>query len=347
MRRRDYWKREDCMHFSRKEKTMLNMLLKNGRTFNTSIAKRLKISSQLTGRIRRKLEKEGIIKEYSINLNNRFLGLQTFALVLFNIEGSYEKILEAKNLISFYRVISNSTTHIGLYGFRNLKEYEDYFTSFIEYLDGIKIINSHVFSINSILKYSPKNLFWDAIKGFEGQTSSQFRSFNKRSYQRKRIKDLSNSEKEVLKSLIKNTKSSCKKISSNLNIKITRNGVNKIKSRLEDKRIIQGYDIKLDYEKLGINVLAFIFVTPLPEILKYQEEMTKKCRKLPMVIGCFRLNEETALFCGFKNLNELENYCFHLKTDYFDRLKVKSIRIISPRGVIKESFDDLYLSLLV
>jgi DNA-binding Lrp family transcriptional regulator len=82
----DNSKKEGTIYLNRKEKIMLNMLLRNGRTFNTHIAKRLKITSQVTGRMRRKLEKEGVIRGYSTKLDLQYLGVKTFALALFNME---------------------------------------------------------------------------------------------------------------------------------------------------------------------------------------------------------------------------------------------------------------------
>jgi hypothetical protein len=53
------------------------------------------------------------------------------------------------------------------------------------------------------------------------------------------------------------------------------------------------------------------------------------------------------LLSGFKNLSELENYCDNkLKTIYREFINVKDVLIFSPKGIIKESFADLYLSLL-
>ena len=81
-------------------------------------------------------------------------------------------------------------------------------------------------------------------------------------------------------------------------------------------------------------------------MFKFQSDLIRRCHNSKYVIGCYRLNEETALFCGFKNLNELENYSNLIREQYNEIVKIKQIHIISPKGVIKESFDDLYLSLL-
>jgi len=330
-------------YLSKKEKIMLLDLLRNGRAFNTDIARKLKISSQAAGRMRRDLEKDGKIKGYSIKLNHDYLGIRTFVLALFNIEASNENKVMPSNLVGLYKVIANSITHIGLYAFKSLAEADQYFNSLIEHKDKIKVIEVCIFPIEGVIKHCPRNLFHNAIQEFDGKgicRSAEFPAM------KSNWKHLHENEKEIIKQLIKQSNISCKRISSKLNKSISRSGVNRIKSKLENCGIIKRYNILLDYEKLGINVLAFIFVSPEPEVFKMHEELVRQCNKSKYIIGCYRFNEEVALFCGFKNLNELENYSNHIREDYNNLFKIKHIHIVSPRGVIKESFNDLYYALL-
>ena len=262
---------------------------------------------------------------------------------MFNIEGSYEDKIKSDNLVSLYKVIANSITHIGLYAFTSLAESNQYFSSLIEHKDKIKVVDSYVFPIEGLIKHCPRNVFYNAIQEFESKGSCRPLEF---SALKSHWKPLHESEKDVIRQLIKQSNISCKKISSNLNKRISRSGTNRIKIKLENCGIIKRYNVNLDYEKLGVNVLAFIFVSPEPDVFKMQDELTKQCHKSKYVVGCYRLNEEIALFCGFKNLNELENYSNHIREDYNNLFKIKHIHIISPKGVIKESFDDLYLKLL-
>lgn len=330
-------------YLSRKERIILLNLLKNGRTFNTEIARKLKISSQVAGRIRRSLEKEGKIEGYSVELNKNYLGIYTFVLVLFNVENNDDSKIKTDNLINLYRVIANSITHIGLYAFRNLVESDQFFNSLIEFKDNIRIIDTFIFPAEGVIKHCSRNLFYNAIYEFEGKGYCKPLEF---CASKNRWRPLSENEKEVIMQLIKQSNISCKKISSNLNKKVSRSCVNRIRIKMQNRGIITSYKVKLGYEKLGVNVLAFIFVSPEPEIFKIQEELIKKCQKSKYIIGCYRLNEETALFCGFKSLNELEDYSNRIRGEYKDLIKIKHVHIISPKGVIKESFDDLYLSIL-
>lgn len=344
MKYKNNLKKEGAVHLSKKEKIMLNMLLRNGRTFNTAIARKLKISSQVTGRIRRKLERNGVIRGYSIELNNQFLGVRTLVLARINMDGRHEEKLMTKNLVGLYKVLGNSATHIAVYGFIDLKESDDYFHSIVEHSENIKIIDTCALPLEGLIKHSPKNLFYNALRGFDGCGSYHDYPKNKN---RIRLKKLTFSEKNVLISLVKNSNVSCKKMSSSLpGLNLTSAGAYMVKNRLEDQNIIKRYNINLDYEKLGVNIFAFIFLIPKPESLKQEDILIKKCRDSLNVIDCYRLNEEVAMFCGFRNLNELEDYCDGIRDKFSDFVQIKNVFIISPRGIIKESFDDLYLSLL-
>ena len=57
------------MKFTKNEKKVLRLLLKDGRTLNTKIAERLTISKQAVGKIRKKLENQGVINSYSVKLD--------------------------------------------------------------------------------------------------------------------------------------------------------------------------------------------------------------------------------------------------------------------------------------
>ena len=338
-------KEVSCSLLTRKEKTMLMMLLRNGREFNTQIAMKLNITSQVTGRIRKCLEKDGVIKGYSIELDHKYLGVRTFVLALFNLKGSCEEKLMSKNLINFYKVIANSITHIGLYAFKNLKESDKFFNSLVGCSDNLKIINTYVFPVEGLIKQSSKNLFYNALRSFDNGGSFRALRFSNNN-SKKEFLEITSVERDILKSLVKKSNLSPKKISSNNSLKISRSKVNRTKNKLEKRGIIRSYDVELDYEKLDINVLTFIFVKPKPEIIKKQAVYIQQCHNSKNVISCYRLNEETAMLCGFRNLNDLENYFNMLRSQYQDLIEIKDVHIVSPKGVIKESFDDLYLSLL-
>ena len=71
------------MKLNDNEKFVLSELLKDPKSNNTTLAKKLKITSQAIGKIRQKLVKNGVIKsqETIIDYNKLEMGLHAIALI--------------------------------------------------------------------------------------------------------------------------------------------------------------------------------------------------------------------------------------------------------------------------
>ena len=155
---------------TRNERKTLKLLLTNARTSDSYIAKKLNISSQAVGKIRRKLERT-LIDSYTTNLNYGKLGIQTFAISMAKItsegldEGELEiekKLLEDPNIIQVYRIPSGVSTHIIFYGFRDLNELDHFFNTQKKKNNLHKFIENrelYTFSHNSLIKQNPNQLF--------------------------------------------------------------------------------------------------------------------------------------------------------------------------------------------
>lgn len=151
------------------EKGVLMFLVENGKTTDKDIARSLDITSQAVGKIRKKLERSGIIKGYSVNLDYELMDLTAFAVILARLTqdgwnykggiGIQEKIANNPNIISIYRVPEGQITHIILCAFRNLKELDKYMhilqSQYSEYLE---LTKTYVFSNSSIIKESINGL---------------------------------------------------------------------------------------------------------------------------------------------------------------------------------------------
>lgn len=345
-------KGDEKVYLTLKERVLLKFLLRNGRASNSSIAKRLKISRQSVSRMRRKLEAMGLIKDYYAELDYGLMGVNAFALALFDIEDSHEEEVMSQNMICFYKVITNSATHIALYAFDSLDKLDDYFKN-LESKNSkfIKMLELHVFPKKCMLKNSPIDFFQNIIKNFNKDYSYMPNDipYSVGKKKRKRYRRLSNNEKKVLRFLAIDGKIPCKRISAKIGeSKITGNGVNAIKNRLERRKVIRGYSIKLDYKKMGINTFAFILFSRKPKFWNFLDCLRKWAKDSPNIISCFRLNGDHThvVHCGFKDLNELERYCNTLQEKNKELFKIKNIYIVSPDGIIKESSSDLFLNLL-
>jgi DNA-binding Lrp family transcriptional regulator len=162
------------------ERKTLKLLLKDAKISDSDIAKKLKISSQAVGKIRKKLEAH-LIKSYSLNLNYSKLGIQTFALALAKLtsdgkeEGELEiemKLKNEPNIINVYRLPSGIFTHIIMYGFKDISEMEYFFHSPNKKKEIHKYIENQqlfTFSHNSILKNDSSDLFNKMINDMDSK----------------------------------------------------------------------------------------------------------------------------------------------------------------------------------
>lgn len=171
------------------EKKTLKMLISNGRVSDTEIAKKLRITKQAVGKIRRKLETSGIIKSYLPKLDYGKMGINTFAIGILKFTpkawedmgeiGIEDKLTGLPHVIDVYRIPEGSATHIALYGFRDLTELDKYFhtiktiASLNQYIEIQKV---YVFSHHSLIKNSPSQLFHKIIDemGKENPTGPVF-----------------------------------------------------------------------------------------------------------------------------------------------------------------------------
>jgi DNA-binding Lrp family transcriptional regulator len=162
------------MELTKNEKRILKMLVHNARASDSEIAEQMGISSQAVGKIRRKLETT-VIESYTANLNLVKLGIKTFVLAKAKLtkEGMdkgeldvEQRLMKNPNVITVYRIPQLSSTHIILYGFKDLSEMDDYFHSQTMKNELHSFIESQelfTFSHNSLLKNSPAQLLQKAI----------------------------------------------------------------------------------------------------------------------------------------------------------------------------------------
>lgn len=158
------------MKLANNEKRTLKLLLENAKISDSQIAKKLKISSQAIGKIRKKLEKN-IIESYTINIDYSKLGINVFSMAIAKLtsegldKGDLEiekKLLDTPNIIQVYRLPNQNSTHIILYGFQNLEELDLFFHSPQKKRELHKFIENQqlfTFSNHSLIKNNPIDLF--------------------------------------------------------------------------------------------------------------------------------------------------------------------------------------------
>ena len=158
------------LKLTKNERAVLKLLLDNGRISDSDMAKKLKISTQATGKIRKKLERQGIIKDYSCSLDYKKMGITHFVLAFLKYKSGVWQNLKDENIREYVRSIplmifsfmpaGTNIDLIAIYAFENAPEME-------RYLHLVKTKNSEVieyvqtyhFSNLNLVNSSPKNLF--------------------------------------------------------------------------------------------------------------------------------------------------------------------------------------------
>jgi len=163
---------------TKNEKKVLKLLLDNSRISDSTIATKLKISSQAVGKIRKKLEKS-LITKYTLDINFSKLGVQTFAIALAKItekgldKGQLEveeKLLSNPHLISVYRIPKGNVTHVLICGFKDLTDLDEFFHSPKIKQDlhkYIEINDMFTFSHHSLMKNNPNQLLHKIIDSLD------------------------------------------------------------------------------------------------------------------------------------------------------------------------------------
>lgn len=162
------------MKLTRNEKRVLKFLIENGRASDADIARKLGITAQAVGKIRRNLETEGTIKGYSTIADYEKLGINVLAITVFKFtpesrksiltEKDIEERIRGPHIINFYRLPEGDVTHIVTYGFRSLEELDNYFHLLQTDRGHISEIKKlYILSVKSMKKNSDRELLLKVI----------------------------------------------------------------------------------------------------------------------------------------------------------------------------------------
>jgi DNA-binding Lrp family transcriptional regulator len=155
------------------EKETLKLLIQDGRMSGSEIARKIGITPQAVGKIQDKLEMMGVIRGYSTIVDYEKLGIEVFAVAFFRFKsGSWTRLerqdinerMRGPHLIRTYLISEGDVTHMVLYGFRSLKELDNYFHVLQTERGHISELKKlYILSTSSILKDSPAELFMKVI----------------------------------------------------------------------------------------------------------------------------------------------------------------------------------------
>jgi DNA-binding Lrp family transcriptional regulator len=161
---------------------------------------------------------------------------------------------------------------------------------------------------------------------------------------------LTKNDQEVLKSILDQAKLPDAEIARKM--RLSQQAVYKIRTKLEEKGIIEGYMPIINFKKIGINLLCVLAVRVLPAVWKElsEELVAQRIRELPHVITAFRVPESDIshlLMFGFKDIDQKDRVIMKLETKFSDEIEIKQVypfsvnRVISmsPIGLLREVLD--------
>ncbi len=161
------------MKLSVNEKLTLRQLVQDPNVTNSNISEALEITAQGVGKIRKQLATKGLIESQELNLNYEKLDINIQVIVLIKILPSafkkYKKneldiVIKPANAIMSYAIPATDITHIIIYAFKDIKEYNEHFRNILDkFGDNIEIKNSFVLSSGSVIKSSSKDMFLDVL----------------------------------------------------------------------------------------------------------------------------------------------------------------------------------------
>jgi DNA-binding Lrp family transcriptional regulator len=161
------------MKLSANEKQTLRLLVRDPNLTNNDISESLEITAQGVGKIRKQLSIKGLIESQELNLDYEKLDINIQVIALMKILPSAFKKFKKKeldsltkptNAIKSYAIPKTDITHIIIYAFKNIKEYDKYFRDILDkFGDTVEIKDSFVLSSESIIKSSSKDMFLNVL----------------------------------------------------------------------------------------------------------------------------------------------------------------------------------------
>jgi Lrp/AsnC family transcriptional regulator, leucine-responsive regulatory protein len=151
---------------------------------------------------------------------------------------------------------------------------------------------------------------------------------------------LTEHDKDVLRKIIEHSRIPDSKIAEDVGI--SPQAVFKIRNKLEELGIIQGYTPIIDFKKIGIQVLAILIIRIKPEAWsRYQDfEISARICKIPYVIAAYRVANAQAshiLVMGFRDTQQKEYYLNHMQTENADDVEIKESYTFSVDQIITQN----------
>ena len=261
-----------------KDKLILFELLQNSRQPLSKIAKAVKLPQQTVSYRITKLEKNKIIKKYTINVNYQKLGLNRHSIYL-DLKG-----IKAEQIDEYLKTITNIDEVSCCYMLHNMSKWKIYISVWTKDIGRYDTIQTKI--ITKFKKYIKNYLSFQGVRSytyFAKRLNSQKKAKIdiKEKIENIQLKDI---DWKIIKHLKKNSKISSVDLAHKL--KTTANNILRRIKNLEKQEIIQRFYPIIDLSKLGYTEYTFISRVD-PSYEKNIEEFiefTKKDSRFVIVI---------------------------------------------------------------
>lgn len=158
-----------------------------------------------------------------------------------------------------------------------------------------------------------------------------------------KIIKLTKNEQKVLKYLSNEGRITDSEIAKYM--KLTVSSVSRIREKLVDKKLINGYYASVNYDKLGINCYVLTFYSATPKWWsELKDKDIKKIMNAPQIISCIRTNETDFSYIvtyGFPDNRAANTYFNEVQQTYNNYLKIEKLIYLSAENFIKNNNKDL------
>lgn len=120
---------------------------------------------------------------------------------------------------------------------------------------------------------------------------------------------------------------------------ISAQAVFKIRNKLEASGIIKGYSPIIDYNKIGISIIAVLVIQLKSKVWSEfsDDQISQKIACTTYVIDAFRVSDESAshiLVMGFRDTHQKEQYLATVQTKHADDIIIRATYTFSTEKII-------------
>jgi Lrp/AsnC family transcriptional regulator, leucine-responsive regulatory protein len=305
------------------DKKILYLLHKNSRMPLVRMAKMVNLSKDSVNYRIRKLQKAGIIKEFTIEINHRALGFTIYTVFL-----RFRKVTreEQETIINLLRKTPNVT-----YVARCSGNWDMWVELFVDSIDRFDtILNDLINRIGDDLKEYKTLITISEYKTYSPLLESFFEKLADKPI-RKKMKSkpyqIDQIDYQILKKLEKNSRISLIDISKDLELSID---VVRYRIRcMEEDSIIRSYTIQLDYDKIGYTLyLLSLYFTNLTyeneRKIQYFFDSNKNIRFAYRAAG----QQEVTVEVLTREIDEFQTVVDSIRNRFFDILENYAFLIV-------------------